>query len=132
MTISLLGESGETVEIFKYYVGIAGYIVEGTGVLVILSGSLAASAWFLFQLSTSELTALYTKYRIVLGRIILLGLEFLIAGDIIRTVVIKPTLEQIGVLVVIVLIRTFLSFTLELEIEGKWPWQRSGDLYTGK
>jgi uncharacterized membrane protein len=66
----------------------------------------------------------YSKYRIVLGRIILLGLEFLLAGDIIRTVVISPTLEQVGVLTVIVLIRTFLSFTLEVEIEGKWPWQR--------
>ncbi len=119
-------------ETFKYFVGIAGYIVEGTGVLIILTGCLAASVWFLYQLSTTELTALYTKYRIVLGRIILLGLEFLIAGDIIRTVVIKPTMEQIGVLVIIVLIRTFLSFTLELEIEGKWPWQKNGSLYTGE
>lgn len=119
-------------ETFKYYVGIAGYIIEGTGVIIILTGSMAASVWFIFRFSKSELTTLYTSYRIVLGRIILLGLEFLVAGDIIRTVVIRPTMEQIGILVIIVLIRTFLSFTLELEIEGKWPWQKNGKVYTGE
>lgn len=119
-------------ETFKYFVGIAGYLVEGAGVFIILIGSLSATAWFLYHLSSSELASLYTKYRTALGRVILLGIEFLLAGDIIRTVVIKPTMEQIGILVVIVLIRTFLSFTLELEIEGKWPWQKNDNLYTGK
>jgi uncharacterized membrane protein len=52
-------------------------------------------------------------------------LEFLIAGDIIRTVVVAPTLDNVMVLGVIVLIRTFLSFTLEVELEGRWPWQRN-------
>jgi uncharacterized membrane protein len=58
------------------------------------------------------------------GRAILLGLEFLIAGDIIRTVVVAPTLQNVVVLGLIVLIRTFLSLSLQLEIEGKLPWQR--------
>lgn len=53
-----------------------------------------------------------------------LGLGFLLAGDIIRTVVIVPTLEQVAVLAVIVVIRTFLNFSLQLEIEGRWPWQK--------
>ena len=57
-------------------------------------------------------------------RSILLGLEFLVAADIIRTVAVSPTLPGVGVLAIIVLIRAFLSFTLELEIDGRWPWQR--------
>ncbi len=66
----------------------------------------------------------YREFRSDVGRSIVLGLEFLIAGDIIRTVTVTQTLESVGVLVVIVLIRSFLTITLELEIEGRWPWQR--------
>jgi uncharacterized membrane protein len=66
----------------------------------------------------------YREFRSDVGRSILLDLEFLIAGDIIRTVTLTQTLESVGVLVVIVLIRLFLTVTLELEIEGRWPWQR--------
>jgi len=63
----------------------------------------------------------YQAFRSDVGRAIILGLEFLIAGDIIRTVTVTQTLESMGVLVVIVLIRSFLTVTLELEIEGRWP-----------
>ena len=56
----------------------------------------------------------------------MLGLEFLVAGDIIRTVVVAPTLENVAVLAIIVLIRTVLSMALQVEIEGRWPWQRHG------
>jgi uncharacterized membrane protein len=66
----------------------------------------------------------YSLYRQDAGRAILLGLEFLIAGDIIRTVVVAPTLQNVLVLGMIVLIRTFLSLSLQLEIDGKLPWQR--------
>lgn len=66
----------------------------------------------------------YRTYRRQLGRSIILGLEFLIAGDIIRTVVVADTLENIAVLGLIILIRSFLSITLHLEVEGRWPWQR--------
>ena len=66
----------------------------------------------------------YSLYRQDVGRAILLGLEFLIAGDIIRTVVVAPTLQNVIVLGMIVLIRTFLSLSLQLEIEGKLPWRR--------
>lgn len=68
--------------------------------------------------------SVYRSYRQLLGRSILLGLELLVAADIIRTVAVAPTFEGVGVLAVIVLIRTFLSFSLELEITGKWPWQK--------
>ncbi len=67
----------------------------------------------------------YRVVRTVFGRSILLGLEFLVAADIIRTVADDPSLENVGVLGVIVLIRTFLSFSLEVEIDGTWPWRRA-------
>ncbi len=66
---------------------------------------------------------IFQELRQLLGRGILLGLEFLIAADIIYTVAIELTFESIGVLAIVVLIRTFLSFTLEVEISGRWPWQ---------
>lgn len=66
-------------------------------------------------------------FRKSLGRTILIGLELLVAADIIRTVTISPSLESVLVLGGIVLIRTFLSMSLEVEIEGKWPWRRSAE-----
>jgi uncharacterized membrane protein len=66
----------------------------------------------------------YSTIRTVFARSILLGLEFLVAADIIRTVAVQPSLENVAVLGLIVLIRTFLSFALEVEIEGRWPWKR--------
>ena len=67
----------------------------------------------------------YRCYRQGVGRAILLGLEFLVAGDIIRTVAVDPTFTSVGVLAAIVVIRTFLSFSLEVELDGRWPWQRN-------
>src|SRR5215204_4145428 len=66
----------------------------------------------------------YRIVRTVFGRSILLGLELLVAADIIRTVAVQPSLENVAVLGLIVLIRTFLSFSLEVEIDGRWPWRR--------
>ena len=66
----------------------------------------------------------YRLYRQLLGRSILLGLELLVAADIIRTVAVAPTIRNVVVLALIVLIRTFLSFSLELEISGRWLWQK--------
>lgn len=63
-------------------------------------------------------------FRSNLGEAILLGLEFLVAADIINTIAIEPTLQSLAVLAGIVIIRTFLSFSLEVEIKGRWPWQR--------
>ena len=67
----------------------------------------------------------YRMFRSQLGRAILVGLELLVAADIIRTVAVTPTLESVGVLAGIVVIRTFLSWSLELEISGRWPWQKA-------
>ena len=100
-----------------------GTALDGLGVLVIVVGALMATWRFLFRRQGG--TNSYSLYRQGLGRAILLGLEFLVAGDIIRTVVVSPTLDNVVVLGMIVLIRTFLSMALQLEVEGRWPWQRS-------
>ena len=99
-----------------------GQVVEGTGVGVIVIGIAVVSFGYLRRLPT-DAEAAYQSYRRGLGRAILLGLELLVAGDIIRTVAIDPTFTSVGVLAVIVAVRTFLSWSLEVELEGRWPWQ---------
>ncbi|NMT62678.1 DUF1622 domain-containing protein [Marinobacter orientalis] len=76
-------------------------------------------------LKKEESDSIFDELRQLLGRGILLGLEFLIASDIIYTVAVQLTFETIGVLAIVVLIRTFLSLTLEVEMSGKWPWQNN-------
>jgi uncharacterized membrane protein len=99
--------------------------VEFVGVALILVGAAAATVRFVFRWLRVGLPDAYREYRQHLGRAILLGLEFLVAGDIINTVAVDPTFRSIGVLAGIVVIRTFLSFSLEVEIEGRWPWART-------
>ena len=70
------------------------------------------------------MTDVYRRFRQQLGQTILLGLELLVAGDIVRTVAASPSLTSVAILAAIVLIRTFLSFSLEVEITGRWPWQK--------
>lgn len=104
----------------------AGHLIELAGVAIIAAGAVGTMLVFLFRIARREdLAASATVFRSSFGRAILLGLEFLIAADIINTVAVRPTLESVAVLGGIVLIRTFLSFSLELEIEGRWPWQGS-------
>ena len=99
--------------------------IEVTGVAIIVIGALFASALFLRQgFGAPGWAAAYRGYRANLGRGILLGLELLVAADIIGTVAVTPSFQNLGVLAMIVLIRTFLSFSLEVEIEGHWPWRR--------
>ena len=108
---------------FRYIIEIIGVAIDSAGVLVVVLGALIATGRFLIQRAKAPGDG-YRLYRQDLGRAILLGLEFLIAGDIIRTVVVAPTLQNVLVLGLIVLIRTFLSMSLQLEIEGKLPWVR--------
>jgi uncharacterized membrane protein len=99
--------------------------IEIVGVGIIVLGALIAAVLFLRRgIGGSEWEKAYDGFRADLGRGILLGLEFLVAADIIGTVAVAPTFKSLGVLAAIVLIRTFLSFSLEVEIEGRWPWQR--------
>ncbi len=99
--------------------------MEFVGVALILAGAGAATARFIVRWISTSLDVAYREYRQHLGRAILLGLEFLVAGDIINTVAVDPTFRSVGVLAGIVAIRTFLSFSLEVEIEGRWPWARA-------
>ena len=103
----------------------AGKIVELTGVCVLIVGAILASAAFLVRMIRQKpFDDAYHALRADLGRAILLGLEFLVIADIIGTVAVEPTLQNLGVLAVIVAIRTLLSFALELEVSGRWPWQK--------
>jgi uncharacterized membrane protein len=108
---------------FTDIISIAGYAIEAIGVLVVVVGSCISSVAFIRTFRQLPEGIAYRTYRRQLGRSIILGLEFLIAGDIIRTVVVADTLENVAVLGLIILIRTFLSVTLHLEVEGRWPWQ---------
>ncbi len=110
-------------EQFHHFIELLGMGIDGIGVLVIVLGALYATARFAFYRKENADQS-FRRYRQNIGRAILLGLEFLVAGDIIRTVVFAPTLENILVLGLIVLIRTFLSMSLQMELEGRWPWQR--------
>jgi uncharacterized membrane protein len=98
-------------------------VIEVVGVAIIVVGAFVATALFIRQLvGGGKFQDAYLPYRSNLGRAILLGLEFLVAADIIGTVAVDPTFRSLGVLGLIVLIRTFLSFALEVEINGRWPW----------
>lgn len=107
-----------------------GTIIEQVGEIIDVIGVVAIVVGVLYATLDAALRGLrrrgpvYTRFRRVLGRAILLGLELLVAADIIKTVAVTPTLESVVVLGIIVLIRTFLSFSLELEITGRWPWQK--------
>jgi len=109
---------------FNEIISIAGYGIESIGVLIIIGGSAVSSLRFLSHFSKEPEGFAYSILRRQLGRSIILGLEFLIAGDIIRTVVVADSLTNVAILGLIILIRTFLSFTLHLEVEGYWPWQQ--------
>jgi uncharacterized membrane protein len=98
--------------------------IEVAGIAAIVLGILLATGRFaLRHVLDSQREMTFQSYRGDVGRSILLGLEFLVAADIINTVAIDPTMESLAVLAGIVLIRTFLSVALEVEIEGRFPWQ---------
>ena len=101
----------------------AGEVVDIIGVIAIVVGVAYALIDAALR-GLRRLSPIYTRFRRVLGRAILLGLELLVAADIIKTVAVTPTLDSVAVLAIIVLIRTFLSWSLELEISGRWPWQK--------
>jgi len=107
---------------FQSALEMAGMAVDALGVMVIVGGIFISVTHALLAATAPGIDR-YTTCRRNLGRAILLGLELLVAGDIIRTVAVSPTLQNLAVLGLIVLIRTFLSFSLQLEVDGRWPWQ---------
>ena len=110
-----------------YWIHLATMAVEIVGTAIIVVGAFGSLAVFLagMVMGRGSRSALTADFRSSLGRSILLGLEFLVAADIINTVAVEPTIGSLLVLAGIVLIRTFLSFSLEVEIDGRWPWQKS-------
>ena len=101
-------------------------LIELVGVAIIIGGgAIATAAYLRYGFRTADWRSAYEQYRSNLGRAILLGLELLVAADIISTITAPLTFESVGLLAAIVTIRTFLSFSLETEIDGCWPWQRA-------
>lgn len=107
---------------FTESVELVGKGIDTAGVGVMVLGGLLATGRAV-ENAVQRIPDVYRRFRQQLGRTILLGLELLVAADIIRTVAVTPTLSSVLVLALIVVIRTSLSFTLELEITGRWPWQ---------
>ncbi|QYA27045.1 DUF1622 domain-containing protein [Gramella sp. MT6] len=110
----------ETIALYIEYIA---RIIEVAGVLTILIGTILSVGKFIFSRQNGNKRS-YKLLRQELGKGILLGLEILVAADIIATVVTEPTMDKVLTLGVIVIIRTFLSLSIELEIEGRFPWQR--------
>jgi uncharacterized membrane protein len=101
-----------------------GKVIDSFGVASIVVGAIIAAVIALRGLAARDVDV-YSDFRRFLGRSILLGLELLVAADIIRTVAVTPTVRSVSVLGGIVLIRTFLSFSIELETTGRWPWEKA-------
>lgn len=104
-----------------HWIRIIGSVIDLFGVLIIVAGIVWSTALFVRQ-HMAELH--YDAYKIRIGRSLLLGLEVLVAADIVKTIALEPTFVSLGVLIGLVLVRTFLSWTLVLEIERRWPWQQ--------
>ncbi len=126
MTDSWTRGSFASPEWFDFILHWTALITEAAGVTVIAIGFLAA-----FVIATGHAirrekwSEIYIGFRVSLGRSLILGLEFLVAADIIGTVAVRPTLRNLATLGLIVLIRSFLSFVLDVEITGTWPWQKT-------
>jgi len=122
--------------IYLRWVGIGANIIEAIAVAIILGYALVATLhWLLRSLLERQFTLeSYRHFRATLGRAMLLGLEILIAADVVRTVALAPTLENFAALGLLVVVRTFLSWSIVLEIENRWPWEprRSDATKTGE
>ena len=99
--------------------------IEVLAVAIIVVGiAWATYAYLIRDRALRGVEIQYDRYRVRLGRTLLMGLEILVAADVVRTVALDPSLESVAVLGLLVLIRTFLSWSLEVEIEQRWPWQQ--------
>jgi uncharacterized membrane protein len=101
-------------------IGIIGIGIDVLGVVIIVAGIGWSTFYFLMQHMEEQH---YESYKSRIGRSLLLGLEMLVAADIVKTIALEATFKSLGVLAGLVLVRTFLSWTLVVEIDGQWPWQ---------
>jgi uncharacterized membrane protein len=109
---------------YNHVIQTTGEVIDAAGVAVMVVGAAVAAAAAAIRFARRE-AGTYRRFRQQLGQSILLGLELLVAADIIRTVAAQITLTGVAILGLIVLIRTFLSFSLEVELTGRWPWQKN-------
>jgi uncharacterized membrane protein len=100
----------------------AAQLIELMGAAIIVIALVHATARYLWHLQQRAGSA-YDRYKVYIGKALLLGLEFLVAADVIETVLLEPTLEDVATLGLLVIIRTLLSWSVVVEIEGRWPWQ---------
>lgn len=111
---------------FETFAQNAGQLLDAFGVVVILGGVVVSTAYAVATiLRHKSVHNLYRSYRSNLARSILIGLEFLVAGDIIRSVAGDLSFDSVIILAIIVIVRSFLGMEFEMEIEGHWPWQRT-------
>jgi uncharacterized membrane protein len=117
--------SAGLVAVLLEWIEVAALSLELLAVLIIIIVAVVSTALFVRRLlAERRLPAAYERYKVQLGRGLLLGLEMLVAADVVRTVALAPTLTNVAVLGLLVLIRTFLSWSLTMEIEHRWPWQQ--------
>lgn len=100
--------------------------IELLGVLIIVLATAFGTVRFLFHL-TQRVDDAFKQFKVHMGKMLILILEFLVAADIIRTIAIDQTIESVAILGILVLIRTFLSWSLTVEVEGRWPWSKEGN-----
>ena len=122
LSLSLTSEIGAGI---ADWIELAAVLIEVLAVAIILVSVIYGTLNFLIQTYVKKVTLRerFTQYKHTLGRALLLGLEILVAADIVRTVALEPTMSSVAVLGLLVLIRTFLSWSLVVEIQGRWPWQ---------
>ncbi len=106
----------------SHWIRLVGTCIEIFGVFIIVAGIIWSTYLYVHRRLPEQY---YDQYKIRIGRSLLLGLEVLVAADIVKTIAIELTFTSLGLLAGLVLVRTFLSWTLVLEIEGRWPWQRA-------
>lgn len=118
---------------FPAFAQVAGSFLDFVGVIIILAGAIFATLAALVTIVRRHgVHHLYRSYRQNLARSILIGLEFLVAGDIIRSVAGNLSLDSVAILAIIVVIRSLLGIEFEMEIEGRWPWQRTTKAKTAR
>ena len=112
------------IESFKQLISATGYAIETVGVIIIVWGIIRAFRHARQALPEENRDAVLSRFRHEFAQNTLVAMDFLVAGDIIRTVIVSHSLQDILTLALLVTIRTALVFTLHLELEGRWPWQR--------
>ena len=121
-----LGKEAITEQILEYLEH-AAVMINLVGVVVIVGGFLLAAGRYMAQFRQLGPERDFAQFKIQLGQALMLGLSIMIVADVIETITTKPTFTSLAVLACLVVVRTIISWTLFLEVEGRWPWQAAGD-----